>query len=85
VTQDRGGLPGRRGRHLLDGALSAPSAPRGFAARPPISSVAPPPPRPPILGHAPDMERPVKCAAHVRVPAALEQSRRRSKRPHRRL
>src|SRR5438552_7980528 len=31
------------------------------------------------------MERPVKRARHVRVLVLLEQSRRRSKRPHRRL
>src|SRR5213079_2096984 len=37
------------------------------------------------LGRAPDMERAVKCACHLPLLVSLEQSRRRSRWPHRRL
>src|SRR5438445_7028263 len=56
-------------------------AARGCRRAPPDRS-----PQPPwLLGQPPDMERPVKRALHLPVLVLLEQSRRRSRRPHRRL
>src|SRR2546428_2887873 len=49
------------------------------------AETVPPLPCTAVSGHAPDMERPVKRALHLPVLVLLEQSRRRSKRPHRRL
>src|SRR5436190_3746943 len=65
----------RTGRPLPDLCPTAPNR-SGDGAPAPVHG---------SLGHAPDMERPVKRALHLLVLVLLERSRRRSRRPCRRL